>query len=58
MGGVEDDALDDDVIDDGAAGVRCCGSGDELLTAVAVAAFVFDEMVDDEDEDDGKMCSA
>ncbi|CRK97964.1 CLUMA_CG011336, isoform A [Clunio marinus] len=54
MGGV-DEALDDDVIDDGAAGVWC--SGDELLSAVAVAvaAFVFDEIVDEEDEDDGKL---
>lgn len=57
MGGV-DEALDDDVIDDGAAGVWCKGSGDELLTAVACVAFVFDEMVDDEEEDDGKICSA
>lgn len=59
MGGV-DEALDDDVIDDGAAGVRCNGSGDELLSAVAVAAFVFvlEEIVDDDDEDDGKICSA
>lgn len=59
MGGV-DEALDDDVIDDGAAGVWCNGSGDELLSAWAVAAFVFvlEEMVEDDDEDDGKMCSA
>lgn len=59
MGGV-DEALDDDVIDDGAAGVWCNRSGDELLSAVAVAAFVFvfEEIVDDEDEDDGKICSA
>lgn len=57
MGGV-DEALDDDVIDDGAAGVWCSGSGDELLMAVAVAALVVDDIVDDEDEDDGKICSA
>lgn len=57
IGGV-DEALDDDVIDDGAAGVWRSGSGDELLIAVDVAAFVFDDIVDDEDEDDGKICSA
>jgi hypothetical protein len=60
MGGV-DEALDDDVIDDGAAGVRCNGSGDELLSTVADAAFVFvfvEEIVDDDDEDEGKICSA
>lgn len=57
MGGV-DEALDDDVIDGGAAGVWCNGGCDELLIAVAVAALVVDEIVDDEDEDDGKICSA
>lgn len=47
------------MIDDGAAGVWCnCGSGDELFTAAAVAVFVFEEMVDEEDDDDGKRCSA
>lgn len=57
MGGV-DEALDDDVIDDGAAGVWCNGSCDELLmVVVAVAAFVLDEIVDDDEEDDGKICS-
>lgn len=59
MGGVEE-ALDDDVIDDGAAGVWCEGSGDELLCAVAVAPLelMFDDIVEDDDEDDGKMWSA
>lgn len=57
IGGV-DEALEEDVIDDGAAGVWCNGSGDELFTAVAVAVFVFDEMVDEEEDDDGKRCSA
>lgn len=58
MGGV-DEALDDDVIDDGAAGVWFnVGSCDELLMAVAVAAFVLEEIVDDDEDDDGKMCSA
>lgn len=41
------------MIDDGAV-VWCNGSVDEL----AVAAFVFDEIVDEEDDDDGKRCSA
>lgn len=57
MGGV-DEALDDDVIDDGAAGVWCNGSGDELLCAVAAFVFVFEEIVEDDEEDDGKICSA
>lgn len=57
MGGV-DEALDDDVIDDGAAGVWCNGSGDELLCAVVAFVFVFEEIVEDEEEDDGKICSA
>lgn len=60
MGGV-DEALDDEVIDDGAAGVWCkVWSCDELLMAVtvAVAAFVLDDIVDDDDEDDGRICSA
>lgn len=57
IGGV-DEALDDDVIDDGAAGVWCNGSCDGLLMAVAVPALVVEEMVEDEEEDDGKICSA
>lgn len=28
-----------------------------MAVAVAVAAFVLDEIVDDEDDDDGKICS-
>lgn len=52
------EALDDDVIDDGAAGVWCSGSGDELLMAVAVAAFVLEDIVDDDEDEEGKMCSA
>lgn len=47
IGGV-DEALDDDVIDDGAGG--WCNGNDVLLIAVAVAVFVFDEIVDDDEE--------
>jgi hypothetical protein len=59
MGGVEE-ALDDDVIDDGAAGVWCEGSGDELLCAVAVAPLelMFEDIVEDDEDDDGKIWSA
>lgn len=58
MGGV-DEALDDDVIDDGAGG-WCNGTGDELLIAVPIAAVfvVLDEIVEDDEDDDGNMCSA
>jgi hypothetical protein len=61
MGGV-DEALDDDVIDDGAGGRWCAdGGNDELLIAVAVAVFVLDDIVDDDEEllplsDAGPVC--
>lgn len=53
MGGV-DEALEDDVIDDG-AGEWWSANGDEC--AMAAVAFVFEEIVDDDEEEDCKRCS-
>lgn len=48
MGGV-DEALDEDVIDDGAGGCWCDGN-DEWLIAVAAGVLVLDEIVEDDEE--------
>lgn len=53
MGGV-DEALEDDVIDDGAGG-WWSANGDEC--AMAAVAFVFEDIVDEDEEDDCKRCS-